>query len=494
MFTVVGAQAQFILVGEPGSAILYERLFRERYVTRDHPFVRDPQLAPYFVSDIDSTFIDAGLDIWPDRLGFARVYAYATEDASVVQGTATGSVERFRAGVTGRLSRRIAGISTLALDEALSSDPSYTGKTWRGLAGDVETAALSYDGERLDVIFGRARMSVGPVYTNTLASSDAPPLDGVFVRYRAGSRLSASYHLARLDPLSPDRDSGAGEVVTEFVNRWWATHRVDIRPHSSFRLGLFEAIIFAGPGRTLELQYLNPLNFYHGSQLNEDNNDNIYLGFDFDWRLARGAGVYGQLLVDDYQIDNQTRGDNEPSQIGVLAGAQLVDIVDECDARIEFTKVTNRTYGQKLPRNRYLNHGRPIGHPQGTDFEQYDCRVDRWLSSRAYLRARARYLRQGEGRISAVWTEPWLTTENYQESSPTGVVENGLDLSLTFHTALGQGILRRDTPNTAPFGFLSIVAGRRIIDNHAHVPGVNSESWYAGFSLSLFAAVDWAMD
>lgn len=54
---------------------------------------------------------------------------------------------------------------------------------------------------------------------------------------------------------------------------------------------------------------------------------------------------YGQLLIDDLQIEKTRPGDLEPNEIGYLVGGQVADALGlrATTIGVEYTRVANRT-------------------------------------------------------------------------------------------------------------------------------------------------------
>ena len=132
------------------------------------------------------------------------------------------------------------------------------------------------------------------------------------------------------------------------------------------------------------------------------------LGVDFDFNPVDRSKLFGQLLVDDIQLDNSSRGDKEPDQLGLIAGGYLVDIVRQTDLRVEYQRVSNWTFNQIHERNRYLNDSRPIGGALGNDYDLSRLEIIRWWNDRLHSSLKLSYYRLGEGRIEAAWTQPWV--------------------------------------------------------------------------------------
>ena len=357
--------------------------------------------------------------------------------------------------------------SDFVLDEQLADDPDYTGKVWRGFAGDVNQAFVRLETGGFTATAGRFASFWG--VRNSLIVGSHQKLDGLAYSYRWG-RVTISYRLHQLDGLNPDSDSTSAHEP-----RYFASHRFDFHLHRNFRLGLFETVVFGGPGRQIDLFYLNPILFYHGSQLNEDLNDNTMVGLDFDYRPHDGIKLYGQWLVDDLQVDDETASDREPDQFGLVLGGYFADLLPQTDLRLEYTGVTNWTFNQMHERNRYLNDGDPIGAVRGNDYDELRLSLIRWFRPQLAASLDLGYYRQGEGRVSSEWSAPWVDEDGYAEPFPTGVVQK------TATAALGLRGFFRDLV------FADIRAGVDWVADQNHVKGEKATLPFVRAQLSLFS-------
>ena len=192
----------------------------------------------------------------------------------------------------------------------------------------------------------------------------------------------------------------------------------------------------------------------------------------FDYRHAGKFWAYGELLVDDFQIEKKSRGDYEPDQIGFLVGAEAYDI-GLAGARIslEYARINNWTYNQARPHNRYINRNYPIGFPDGPDTDIVTWEYSWWVFSGFRISYFGSVQRSGEGLIDAIWSAPWLYTDQYSEPFPTGIVRreaiNGLEL-LAFEKNRLWGKLEVHLAD---------------ISNVGNVPGADETSWE--FSVEL---------
>lgn len=450
-------------VGHPEFRLVYDRWERTEALS---DFRYDWQLGPYA---LDSAWFNAGPFSDFQRPADYRlsVFGCAAGQYSFAKRESGEGFESFRGGLIGRPAKRLFVYGSFALDEALAEDTAYHGKKWRGFAGDVQDAFVHLDAGPFQATAGRFASFWG--IRNSLILAENSRLDGIAWRYRWG-RLTLSYRLARLDGLNPQRDG-----VEQFENRYFAGHRLDIHLSNTIRIGAFETVIFGGPGRQIELFYLNPIIFFHGSQLNEGADDNTAMGVDFTIKPILGLKLYGQLYVDDFQIEKRQQGDQETDQYGLVLGAYAADVMSATDIRIEYTRVTNWTFNQILERNHYTFYDRPLGAARGNDYDELDMSAIRWLTEDLTIRLNGSLIRQGEGRVSAEWTAPWFDVDgSYSEPFPTGVVERTAEGSLGL-----TGFLRKAV-------FVDIEGGVRFIRNHRHLDGDHTTQPFARINLSAF--------
>ena len=465
LFVTATVSAGVLPLGQNEFEFVYDRLERTGTLTLDN---YDYQLGPYVFDDNRFDFgpFEYLKHLEQDEL---RLFADVAEDFRAKKDLRAQGYETLRAGIAGQPFENLFVYGNFVLDEELAEDETYTGKKWRGFAGDVERAFVHFRSGAFNLTAGRYASFWGP--RNSLVLAGNVELDGFGYTYRWG-RLAVSYRLARLDGLSPETDNTAF-----YENRYFAGHRFDFHFSPKLRVGLFETVVFGGPGRQLDFYYLNPLIFFHGSQVNEGTNDNTMVGFDFDCKPRAGVKIYGQALFDDVQFDDEVQSDREPDEYGILAGAYLVDLLASVDIRLEYSRVTNRTFNQILTRNRYVFNGDLLGGALGNDYDFSRIEFSRWFSSDIRAAAEIGYLRKGEGRVTDEWSEPWMEIEgDFTEPFPTGTVEETLRLALGFKAFV------RD------MFFVDIYAGLDRVENFDHVSGDDRTRPFFNLYLSTFVS------
>lgn len=472
-------------VGQPWYDLEYQLKFNSVLDAGDLKFL--PSTGPFRISEMSLTGSPIMKLLAPVDESHLRIITLANNRIQGVTRTHPNYYYTFTGGVRYTLSDNFGLLGYFSLDREKAHDPDYVGHRWRGLAGSVETAALYYSKPSVTVTLGRQRVFWGPQPVNLALSSTAEPLDLFSLRYQKG-RLTFNFLFARLDASRPDSVDYQRFPEASFTeNRYLAAHRLDLRLHKRFRIGFFEMTLFGGEGRPPELYYLNPLQFFHGLQLNEQIDDNTAIGLDFIWLPGWRWGLYGQLLIDDLQVDDELDSDQEPNEIGLMAGLSRAGEIGSWtpDIKLEYVKISNRTYHQRQPKNRYLYRGQLLGHPLGPDADSLSFKLTFRPSLAQFVEFEAGLSRHGEGSIYGPWDEPWLQANgDYSEPFPTGVVEKA-----AFVAVRAGGYL--------PFGdyladhlYFSAGAGHGNYDNWQNIEGESATQNWFRLSLTWLAGAE----
>jgi len=462
---VFSAAESFLPVGSREYEFIYDAIRRHEIQSGFEQY--NFNIAPYNPANARINYSPPHFadTVGPEKI---KAFAFLSEDFKSARYSNEKGYESIRGGITGSPLARFSFYMNFLVDERLAEDPNYTGKKWHGLGGELENAVISYSDKRFDFLFGRFAAFWGPVDQSLVLSSDAAAMDAFSFRFRWG-KLNFTYQAAKLNSLNKMMDS-----ASYFENRYFSGHRIDFRILHNLNIGLFETIIFGGKGRNLELPYLNPLMFYHSAQLNDGVDDNTFLGFDICYYLKNRHKFYAQLLLDDYQIENNSPDDNEPNEIGYLVGLHSVNLFNFVDVKIEYLRIANRTYNQVLPRNRYENRGRLIGNAFGPDGDRLSLSVARWFESDKRAALNFAYQRKGQGKYNDTWDDPWNDIQGeYSEPFPTGIVEKRLTTSFQL-----TGFYRSMV-------FLDITPGFEFVRNYAHTESDNRTIPFISMRLSL---------
>src|SRR5256885_58211 len=181
--------------------------------------------------------------------------------------------------------------------------------------------------------------------------------------------------LAAIDSIGPRRSgSGHGTVNADLDLALVTSHvvavthlQLDTRlKYDPDWFGKKNRAIAGRTARSFELWYLNPLNSGVLEQWNNGGNVNSFVGLDFERRGK--VTLFGQLMLDDIQVDRAGASDQKPVSYALTVGTHGAVGGAATVWRAWYTRVTNLTYRNEddlqVPLYHFLGTGR--------NFDDYD--------------------------------------------------------------------------------------------------------------------------
>lgn len=340
------------------------------------------------------------------------------------------------------------------------ADPIVTNTDIIVLTEETYLAFCSRSGNS-GVSFGRGRWHWGPGEEGSLLLSrtSAP-----FTALMAQTELEA-FHLNGTVINSTLRQA-AGEQLS--------AHRVEWQPVDGLRVGASEAVRYRAAG--WQWEYAIGIFPFAVAQriLAQDEPDstnalhnNILTGFDVAWRVAPGARLYGEVLVDDLHAESSANPNKFAWQVG-YEGARSVGR-QRLSWGVEMSRVWRYVYTSYFGRV-YEAQGRTLGFPTGPDARRIRLRFawDPSVDWQATLRVGL--TDQGENSI----LEPYLPgTPAPQPGTFEGTVERAheVELGMRWWPAGGVDLQARGE--------------YRWFDNDRHVPGARTQEWTGALQLRL---------
>ena len=200
-----------------------------------------------------------------------------------------------------------------------------------------------------------------------------------------------------------------------------------------------EAILYSGINRSIELQYFNPFLFWMPEVMNNttgDANGFLYVGLSL--KMIPTWEFWGEILIDDFQINHESKGDLEPNEIGLITGFSKSGFpFTTSHWFLEYTLITNRTYQTPQLSETYTHRGFPIGHYLGNDFDLWQLHYEQEISSMIGITLIEQmkfenvnfycdlaYLRDGTNGMDTPFDTPWedstvTMATGYSEPFPT---------------------------------------------------------------------------
>jgi hypothetical protein len=155
--------------------------------------------------------------------------------------------------------------------------------------------------------------------------------------------------------------------------KYAAMHHLSVNVKNWLNFGLFEGIIF-GRVNHFDFQYLNPIIFYRHVEGSIGSPDNALAGIDFKANLINRLQLYGQLLLDEFNL-KQVKANNGSwsNKWGVQLGVKYINLlgIPSLDLQFESNRVRPFTYSHRSVVANYTHYNQLLAHPLGANFQEF---------------------------------------------------------------------------------------------------------------------------
>ena len=352
-----------------------------------------------------------------------------------------------------------------AADNRLRHDPEYIGKKDRFVAGRNDEAYFIGSWKYFEAFFGIADRNWGSPDVEGLLLSTAPyAYDHLFLRL-GPRRLRLEMLVTQLNDLAPWADSVGPSQGTPLDRRFLSLHRLVVVPTDRLAVSLSEAMLYANEGginRGFEPWYLNPLNLWLLAQYQGKTTGNSLLAGDVTWQARRDLRFFGQLYLDDLQVDRSQTSDREPPAYGFTLEASGGAMGGAVSWSAFYTRVTNLAYRTPANQEQYTSDSVGLARSHD-DYDQVTAKVTTAPALRALVTGELTFIRQGQGTIGTHYP----AVSQYADSLwfLTGVVERTLRIAAQADWTPVPGV------------HLSADLGRHLVWNVNHVQGARGNRW-----------------
>lgn len=216
--------------------------------------------------------------------------------------------------------------------------------------------------------FGYGRHFIGNGYRSLLLSDFAQNYPYLRLNWKVW-KFHYQNLFAELDLRSANQTRD-GTLVTK---KYMAAHHLSINIGRNLNVGVFETVIFSRPNH-FAIQYLNPVILYRTVEQATGSPDNVLIGFDGRWNIARRLQLYGQFILDEF-VFRELVTDNQgwwANKYGIQAGLKYVDAfgIDHLDLQLEFNRTRPYIYTHRDSTTSYSHHNQALAHPLGANFNE----------------------------------------------------------------------------------------------------------------------------
>jgi hypothetical protein len=261
--------------------------------------------------------------------------------------------------------------------------------TWRGGKYTTGWSYFRTSRQYISVTLGKQQRWWGPGRFGTLILSDN---SGGF------DAVDVSMNYRKLE-----FQSFFGVLSTD-LQRYISGHRLGIKLPHKVGLDFSETVVYQA--NHIDPAYMNPLLPYYANQWNLRDDDNVLWSADVSWKPGIGFSLYGELLMDDVQYEQDPPA---PQKMGFLLGGQWADPcgLSDTDLKLEWAGNQKWVYTHRRYVNRYVGADTVnfLGHWIGTDADVLNVTLEHRFHPRLNAGLGYQMQRHGEGRIDRGYLE-----------------------------------------------------------------------------------------
>ena len=258
-------------------------------------------------------------------------------------------------------------------------------------------AGISIDYDKLNFNIGRQNHSWGwsPNFSPIL-SGNGMPFSYFQIQINYDKIRFRSLH-GSLMPFSPY------EMHKRVYNpsKYIAAHRGEIDITNNFTISITELAIYGN--RNLDLDYLNPVQWFWAVEHNTGDRDNLLIGIDYSWRIKPSMRLYQVMLLDEVTWSKIF----EPwwgNKVIFQSGFHFIPSSNPSipGIRIEYTISRPWIYTHKDTVNTLSSANISLGYPFGPSSDLISISTNFFPSSKIYIKGSFDYFRKGSGQGSSI--------------------------------------------------------------------------------------------
>lgn len=297
---------------------------------------------------------------------------------------------------------------------------------------------ISFDATKhINMQFGHDRFVVGNGYRSMILSDFSP----AYLFFKVNTKVWKFNYTNLFTQMTADVFGNPSGLTgsSRYPDKYMALHHLSLNIGKKLNIGVFESVIFSNAdslgNNSFELKYLNPVIFYRAIEQQNGSSDNVLIGADFKWLPVKKVSIYGQLVFDEFLLDNLREGDGWwGNKWGAQLGGEYVDAfgISNLDFQGEMNISRPYTYSHNTPFGSYSNYRQSLAHPLGANFTELIGIVRFQPVNRLNVTAKLILASYGEDSTGQNFGKDILLDNTTRESDFGNEIGQGIDTNLTF--------------------------------------------------------------
>lgn len=288
-------------------------------------------------------------------------------------------------------------IENYAFEQGVIPGQGYAYRTDWGYHYRNSTGYVSYNpGEHFNLTLGRGKHFWGDGYRSMMLSDFAFNYDYL--------KLSADFWKIKYNVMWAYMKDiyNEPEAPNQYNEKYMAFHHLSWNLGKRWNVQFFEAVVWQAQDslvrRGFDPHYLNPVVFYRPVEFSIGSPDNVLLGVGSSFRLSNRIKAYGQLVLDEFKIDElRSREGWWGNKYGLQMGMKYYDAfkVDGLTLQGEANYVRPYTYSHINSTQAFGHWNEPMAHPSGANLWE-GVFLASYFSNRWYFEFKSVYREQGK--------------------------------------------------------------------------------------------------
>lgn len=221
----------------------------------------------------------------------------------------------------------------------------------------------------LQLQFGHDRNFIGSGVRSLILSDFSAP----YLQLKANVTVRNMQYMSIFAQLLNNQLARPANGSIPIAPKYLAFHHLNFTIGKNLNLGLFETIIFGKRAIGFDPNYLNPIILYRFVEGFLGSSDNVIIGLDAKWNFLRTASLYGQLVLDEFNLKaNSTDANWWAKKYAAQVGFKYIDFlgIDNLDFQAEANVARPFIYSHFSTYSNYVHYNTPMAHPLGANFKE----------------------------------------------------------------------------------------------------------------------------
>lgn len=304
--------------------------------------------------------------------------------------------------------------------------------------------------KHINLQLGYDRFFIGNGFRSSILSDFAPPAFFFKTAVKVW-KLNYMYSIHQMKENVVGTPGGSVASYGGYPNKFAVNHHLSINIGKKFNLGFFETILFSpddsiGTG-DFEWSYLNPIIFFRAIEQQNGSSDNVIIGSDFKWNVARRISLYGQVVFDEFLLDNLKEGNGWwANKWSMQLGGKYVDAfgLSNLDLQAEVNVTRPYTYSHGTDYGNYGSFSQSLAHPFGANFKEVVGIVRYQPIPRLNLTGKLVYTKIGRDTTGVNWGSDIFKDNTTHEQDYNNEIGQGIENTILFGSFTASWMLKHN--------------------------------------------------